>query len=211
MEASMKFSPAYSAMPALAIALLVAAPLDAHATTIVDTFGPGNTTTPGNPAVGWNFNFDQKLGLSFTVSSRTEITDFLIALGGSGTFRLGVQSSASTTLGTVPSSTFLFDVLIDNPVRNQSVTGLSWTLEPATYFFVAQGSSFGSGGSWGNGVGGSIFLSVNSAPWGFAGNPAPAMRINGNEVSVVPELGSLSYLAVGLGLLGWLRHRRFVC
>lgn len=201
-------TPIRSLVPAVSAALVLAC-LPAHAQPLCDSFAPGDQYGP-SAGLGWNSNFDQRLGVLFTVEETTTITDFLVAINGLGSFRMGVQGGVTTAQGFVPSSSFLFDVLVNDPTANYAQGGLSWTLDPGDYFFVAQGDAFGTNGGWGRGVGGQTVLNGAQAGWFYPGVPAMALRLNSvdGEVPAIPEPSTYALLIGGGVFLALVRRRR---
>ena len=102
------------------------------------------------------------------------------------------------------------DVLVNDPTANYAQGGLSWTLDPGDYFFVAQGDAFGTNGGWGRGVGGQTVLNGAQAGWFYPGVPAMALRLNSVDGSVpaIPEPSTYALLIGGGVFLALVRRRR---
>ena len=168
----------------------------AQATTVLDTF----PVTPGTFGIGWNINYDQDIGVSFSTSSSIVVNSFVAAMGGTGTYRFGVQGTTTTSNGLVPSSSFIHSATILNPQYDASLSGLNWLLPAGNYYFVIQAESFPSDGGWRFGTGGLLSWNGNNAGWNAPSSPAVALRLDGT-MAPIPEPTTAGMLLAGLALL----------
>jgi hypothetical protein len=192
-------------MRALPIALCVAIfafNSPAQADVILNTY-PLSAGFAGG--VGSNSNYDQRIGVPFSVSADATLTSFTAAMAGLGTYRFGVQAAAVTAAGSVPSSLYLHSAVIVDPAFDASLSGLQWDIPAGSYYFVIQGDSFPSNGSWRTGTGGTFSVSVNNGGWSAPSGPAFATLLNGTAAPI-PEPTTLISLLIGLTVIGATRR-----
>lgn len=119
-----KFSSAWRlALLGASLSLLLSA-TSARATTVLDTFGPGDTSAgqiwslyndPDSTYIG------QSLAVPFSLASSTTIDSILTSISGAGTFSLYIVADASG----LPTGSVLYTTTLTNPIPNVLVSVLA--------------------------------------------------------------------------------------
>jgi len=174
----------------------------AHAEVLLDTFGPGNSTIGLNLGVfnnGQGGYFSQ--AVAFSTPSTVTVDAILAAIKGTGSANFGIMGDAAG----LPSNSFLYSVVLNDPVANVSLTGLGWTLGAGTYWLAAVANPGFSGG-WDTALrpGRPATDAAFDIPGWSLSTVNPAARIT----TAVPEPETYTMLLAGLGLLGFLARRR---
>lgn len=182
-----------------------------RATSVLDTFGPGDSATGGNWSlynptlpVPEGAQEGQSLAVPFSLADVTTIDSILTSISGAGSYGLYIVADAAG----LPTGAILYSTTLTDPTANVLVTGVGVTLAAGDYWLAAK-AAYGSGGAWrGGGVAG-------TRPWAFTfsavdtnwvhtvTDDAPAARI-----TAVPEPGAWALMVGGVALLVGLARRR---
>lgn len=192
-----------AALLATATLMLSGIASQVQAAVVLDTFGPGDTSTGSN----WSLYSNQNLAVSFTLTTESRIDSILSSITGAGDVTVGVMAYA----GALPSNTLLYSTTVTNPQANLLINPTDWTLGAGSYWLTANaigsfsGAWRGGGGTAANWVYGN---SMNTGAWYSAGSSgAPAARISVTAVSAVPEPGTYALLLVGFAALAGVTAR----
>lgn len=179
--------------------------VDARADVLIDTYNPSGGVD--NFPMGLDTRFN--LAVQFTASTRVTIDSVLAAItwsSGTPTMSLGVMSN----LNNLPSDTFLYQAVLNQPSANVLLSGLNWSLDAGTYWLAAipDPGFFGSWAANFSPVTPTLFASTSS-DFGLPKHWAPAATpLAARITTAVPEPETYAMILAGLGMIGFVARRR---
>ncbi|MGS0754924.1 hypothetical protein ACVBEH_09540 [Roseateles sp. GG27B] len=105
----------------------------AQATVVLDTFGPGDTSTGSTWSVYRQGSSSQEMAVAFTLTTESKVDSILSSITGTGDVNVGITTYA----GAIPSSTWLYSTTVTNPRANFEINPTGWTLGAGSYWLTA--------------------------------------------------------------------------